>query len=106
MKQFQVNIYSLFARLFESALRNQSLKEPSIDLPSAATELMKEERRNGAQFQITGPKIGARLDLDDLEPAPPRSKSACPQRKPRAGAANWWVSLTIDPADRDLGRWE
>jgi hypothetical protein len=47
--------------MFEVAVVGDGLKYFSIDLPAAATELMNEQRRDRAEFEIGGVVVGALL---------------------------------------------
>ena len=47
--------------MFEVAIGNDGLKDFCIDSPTAATELMDEQRRDRAEFKIGGVEVGARL---------------------------------------------
>ena len=47
--------------VFEMTVGGERLKDFGIDSPTAATELMKEQRRDRAQFEIGGVEVGAGL---------------------------------------------
>src|SRR5271169_1693190 len=47
--------------VFEVAVGGDGLKDLGIDSPTAATELMNEQRRDRAQFEIGGVEVGAGL---------------------------------------------
>ena len=52
---------SVDSRMFEIAVCGDGLKHFRIDSPAAAAELMDEQRRNRAEFEIGGVEIGALL---------------------------------------------
>ena len=47
--------------VFEVTVGGEGLKDFGMDSPTAATELMKEQRRDRAQFEIGGVEVGAGL---------------------------------------------
>ena len=47
--------------MFEMTVGGEGLKDFGIDSPTAATQLMKEQRRDRAQLEIGGVEVGARL---------------------------------------------
>src|SRR6266566_6807328 len=49
------------AGCFEVTVGGEGLKHFSIDSPTAATELMNEQRRDRAEFEIGGVEVGALL---------------------------------------------
>src|ERR1700732_3754195 len=57
--------------MFEVAIGGDGLKDFGIDSPTAATELMDEQRRDRTEFEISGVEVGAllrhlRLALDSM----------------------------------------
>src|SRR5882762_8142617 len=48
-------------RVFEVTVSGDGLKDFGIDSPTAATELMNEQRRDRAEFEIGGIEVGAGL---------------------------------------------
>ena len=58
-------------RVFEVTVGGDGLKNFRIDSPTAAAELMNEQRRDGAEFEVSGVEVGAllrrrRLALDSM----------------------------------------
>ena len=59
-------------RLLQMRIRDDGVKDLRIDLPAAAPELVQEQRRDGAQFQVGGVEVGGNL-FGGLPLAPRRS---------------------------------
>ena len=53
-------------RVFEVTVSGDGLKDFGIDSPTAATELMNEQRRDRAEFEIGGVEVGAGLGYGRL----------------------------------------
>src|SRR5438309_11069128 len=53
-------------RVFEVTVSGDGLKDFGIDSPTAATELMNEQRRVRAELEIGGGGVGARLGYSHL----------------------------------------